>query len=68
MTNKAESCYEKVFQFLKEKCSSSEPVSHMSDYEVDLYNALNKIFLNIEPNNCYFHYTQVCQSITVCSL
>ncbi|XP_057325107.1 uncharacterized protein LOC130667497 [Microplitis mediator] len=58
MTNKAEVCYVKIFEFIKNKFPTFDPSSYMSDYEIGLHNALKRVFPKIIARHCYFHYSQ----------
>ncbi|CAG5073533.1 Protein of unknown function [Cotesia congregata] len=58
MSNKDEECYTNIFSFIKKKFPTFTPQSYMSDFEIGLHNAIERIFPEIMPRHCYFHYAQ----------
>ena len=57
MTNKKETLYTEVFEWLKEQCPLLKPKNISMDFELAEMNSAQAIF-GISPTGCDFHYNQ----------
>ncbi|CAG5093259.1 Protein of unknown function, partial [Cotesia congregata] len=58
MSNKAEECYLKAFNYFASQFPTFQPTTCLTDHELAMRNAVKKIYPDIINRTCYFHYSQ----------
>lgn len=58
MNSKSETCYASLFNYIEENIITLKCKSFMTDYEIAMRNALQKLHSDVEKNQCWFHYCQ----------